>query len=31
MEGYVFAGLVYWVFCFGMSRLSARLEAQESL
>jgi general L-amino acid transport system permease protein len=24
--GYVFAGLVYWVFCFGMSRYSAFLE-----
>ncbi|MBK1700050.1 ABC transporter permease subunit [Thiococcus pfennigii] len=26
VEGYVFAGLVYWVFCFGMSRWSQRLE-----
>jgi general L-amino acid transport system permease protein len=25
-EGYVFAGLVYWVFCFSMSRYSQRLE-----
>ncbi|MBK1732197.1 amino acid ABC transporter permease [Thiococcus pfennigii] len=26
VEGYVFAGLLYWVFCFGMSRWSQRLE-----
>jgi general L-amino acid transport system permease protein len=26
VEGYVFAGLVYWVFCFGMSRYSQALE-----
>jgi general L-amino acid transport system permease protein len=26
MEGYVFAGAVYWVFCFAMSRYSAGLE-----
>jgi len=26
LEGYVFAAAVYWVFCFGMSRLSARIE-----
>lgn len=25
-EGYVFAALVFWVFCFGMSRYSQRLE-----
>jgi general L-amino acid transport system permease protein len=25
-EGYVFAGLVFWVFCFSMSRFSMRLE-----
>lgn len=25
-EGYVFAALVYWVFCFGMSRYSQHLE-----
>ena len=25
-EGYVFAALVYWIFCFGMSRYSMRLE-----
>ncbi|MBM3585459.1 MAG: amino acid ABC transporter permease [Alphaproteobacteria bacterium] len=25
-EGYVFAGAVFWVFCFGMSRYSIRLE-----
>lgn len=27
-EGYFFAGLVYWVFCFTMSRTSLRLEAR---
>jgi general L-amino acid transport system permease protein len=26
MEGYVFAGLVFWLFCFSMSRTSLRLE-----
>jgi general L-amino acid transport system permease protein len=26
MEGYVFAGLVFWLICFGMSRWSLRLE-----
>ena len=26
IEGYVFAGLVYWIFCFGMSRYSMHLE-----
>ena len=26
VEGYVFAGLVFWVFCFGMSRYSQHLE-----
>ncbi|MGO1500770.1 MAG: amino acid ABC transporter permease [Marinobacter sp.] len=26
IEGYIFAGLVYWVFCFGMSRYSMHLE-----
>ncbi|THF62804.1 amino acid ABC transporter permease [Pseudothauera nasutitermitis] len=26
IEGYVFAALVYWIFCFGMSRYSMRLE-----
>lgn len=25
-EGYVFAALVYWIFCFGMSRYSMRIE-----
>ncbi|MBF7729793.1 amino acid ABC transporter permease [Pseudomonas sp. N040] len=25
-EGYVFAALVFWIFCFGMSRYSLRLE-----
>ncbi|MFQ5533747.1 MAG: amino acid ABC transporter permease [Sphingomonadales bacterium] len=27
-EGYVFAGLVFWVFCFTMSRYSRRLEGR---
>jgi len=26
LEGYVFAAAVFWVFCYGMSRYSARLE-----
>ncbi len=26
VEGYVFAGLVYWIFCFSMSRYSQHLE-----
>jgi general L-amino acid transport system permease protein len=26
LEGYVFAGFVFWIFCFGMSRYSIRLE-----
>jgi general L-amino acid transport system permease protein len=26
MEAYVFAGLVFWLICFGMSRWSLRLE-----
>lgn len=26
MEGYVFAGLIFWLFCFSMSRTSLRLE-----
>jgi general L-amino acid transport system permease protein len=26
MEGYVFAGFVFWLFCFSMSRTSLRLE-----
>ncbi|MFQ5985381.1 MAG: amino acid ABC transporter permease, partial [Alphaproteobacteria bacterium] len=25
-EGYVFAAFVFWIFCFGMSRYSQRLE-----
>lgn len=25
-EGYVFVGLIYWSFCFGLSQVSARLE-----
>jgi general L-amino acid transport system permease protein len=28
VEGYVFAGLVYWAFCFGMSRYSQTLERE---
>lgn len=24
--GYLFAGLVYWIFCFGMSRYSQSME-----
>lgn len=28
VEGYVFAALVFWVFCFGMSRYSQGLEAR---
>ena len=28
VEGYLFAGLVFWVFCFGMSKYSQRLEQQ---
>ncbi len=27
-EGYLFAGFVFWIFCFGMSRYSQRLEAK---
>ncbi|MCG8610882.1 MAG: ABC transporter permease subunit, partial [Pseudomonadales bacterium] len=26
LEGFIFAGLLYWVFCFGMSRYSLYLE-----
>ena len=26
VEGYLFAGLIFWVFCFGMSRYSQQLE-----
>jgi general L-amino acid transport system permease protein len=26
MEAYVFAGFIFWIFCFGMSRYSMRLE-----
>jgi len=26
MTGYAFAGLVFWVFCFGMSRYSQMIE-----
>jgi general L-amino acid transport system permease protein len=28
MTGYVFAGVIYWVFCFGMSRYSLHVERQ---
>jgi general L-amino acid transport system permease protein len=28
MEGYVFAGAVFWILCFGLSRLSQGLEAR---
>ncbi|MBK5970970.1 MULTISPECIES: amino acid ABC transporter permease [Thiorhodovibrio] len=28
VEGYVFAALVYWIFCFGMSRYSQTLEQE---
>ncbi|OED49422.1 amino acid ABC transporter permease [Endozoicomonas sp. (ex Bugula neritina AB1)] len=28
VEGYLFAGFIFWVFCFGMSRYSQRLEQQ---
>jgi general L-amino acid transport system permease protein len=28
VEGYVFAGVVFWIFCFAMSRFSQRLEAK---
>ena len=30
MTGYVFAGFVFWIFCFGMSRYSAALEKRLS-
>jgi general L-amino acid transport system permease protein len=30
LEGYVFAGFVFWMFCFGMSRYSMRLERRLS-
>ena len=26
LEGYIFAGLVYWIFCFSMSRYSLHIE-----
>jgi general L-amino acid transport system permease protein len=26
LEGYVFAGLIFWLICFGLSRYSVRLE-----
>lgn len=29
-EGYVFVGLIYWVFCFGLSQVSGRLEASRT-
>ena len=28
VEGYVFAGFIFWIFCFGMSRYSLALEKQ---
>lgn len=28
VEGYVFAGILFWIFCFGMSQYSQRLERQ---
>ena len=28
VEGYLFAGFVFWIFCFGMSRYSQQLEQQ---
>ncbi len=28
IEGYLFAALIYWIFCFGMSRYSMRVEAK---
>lgn len=30
MEGYVFAGALYWILCFGLSRASRRLEENSS-
>ena len=30
MEGYVFAGLVFWVICYAMSRYSQNLEKKLS-
>jgi len=30
MEGYVFAAIVFWMLCFGLSRMSQRLEARLS-
>jgi general L-amino acid transport system permease protein len=30
IEGYVFAGLVFWVICYAMSRYSQRLEKKLS-
>jgi general L-amino acid transport system permease protein len=30
VEGYLFAGFVFWIFCFGMSRYSQRLEKSSS-
>jgi ABC-type amino acid transport system, permease component len=26
MEGYLFAGFIFWMFCYGMSRYSQNLE-----
>jgi general L-amino acid transport system permease protein len=30
LEGYVFAAFCFWIFCFGMSRYSMRLERRLS-
>lgn len=30
LEGYLFIALVYWAFCFGLSRLGGRLEARRA-
>jgi general L-amino acid transport system permease protein len=30
LEGYAFAGAVFWAFCFSMSRLSLRFERKET-
>ena len=31
MTGYVFAGLIFWIFCFGMSRYSLFIERRQGL
>jgi general L-amino acid transport system permease protein len=30
LEGYLFVAFIYWIFCFGMSRYSLRLERRLS-